>query len=197
MLFRSAHRYLRKARPGHTLQTTALVHEAYLHLEEHHHARFQHRAYFIAICALLMRQILIGHERNRRAAKRGAGGENLTLDDAHSVMRGRPIDLIALDDALNDLGRLDPQESRIVELRFFGGLSIEKTAEVMGLSPSTVKRHWTTARRWLHREMSRPAGRDPGTLGKGTKSTWPGAGNGDRRNVPGSERSRAAAGPAC
>jgi RNA polymerase sigma factor (TIGR02999 family) len=154
-LHRVAHRYLRKARPGHTLQTTALVHEAYLRLDQHHHARFHNQAHFVAICALLMRQILIGHERTRRAAKRGAGAENLTLDDAHAVMKGRPGDLIALDDALNDLARLDPEQSRIVELRFFGGLSIEETAEVMGTSPVTVKRHWSTARLWLHREMSR------------------------------------------
>jgi RNA polymerase sigma factor (TIGR02999 family) len=157
-LHQVAHCYLRKVRPGHTLQTTALVHEAYLRLEEHHNARFQNQAHFVAICALLMRQILIGHERTRGAAKRGAGGENLTLDDAHAVMKGRPIDLIALDDALNDLARLDPQQSRIVELRFFGGLSIEKTAEVMGMSPATVKRHWTSARIWLHRELSRISG---------------------------------------
>ena len=150
-----AHRYLRKARPGHTLQTTALVHEAYLRLDQHHHARFQNRCHFVAICALLMRQILIGHERTRRAAKRGAGGENLTLDDAHAVMKGRPVDLIALDDALKDLARLDREQSRIVELRFFGGLSIEEMAEVLGISPATVKRHWSTARLWLHREMSR------------------------------------------
>lgn len=154
-LHQVAHRYLRKARPGHTLQTTALVHEAYLRLDQHHHARFQNRCHFVAICALLMRQILIGHERTRRAGKRGAGGENLTLDDAHAVMKGRPVDLIALDDALNDLARLDPQQSRIVELRFFGGLSIEETAEVMGISPATVKRHWSTAWLWLRREMSR------------------------------------------
>ena len=157
-LHQVAHRYLRKARPGHTLQTTALVHEAYLRLEENHHARFQNHSHFIAICALLMRQILIGHDRTRRAAKRGAGGENLTLDDAHAVMKGRPVDLVVLDDALNDLARLDPEQSRIVELRFFGGLSIEETAEVLGMSPATVKRHWSTARLWLHREMSR-AGR--------------------------------------
>jgi len=157
-LHHMAHRHLRKARPGHTLQTTALVNEAYLRLEQNRHARFQNRSHFVAICALLMRQILIGHERTRRAAKRGAGGENLTLDDAHAVLKGRPIDLIALDDALNDLARLDPQQSRIVELRFFGGLSIEETAEVLGMSPATVKRHWSTARLWLHREMSK-AGR--------------------------------------
>jgi len=154
-LHQVAHRYLRKARPGHTLQTTALVHEAYLRLEEHHIARFQNHSHFIAICALLMRQILIGHERTRRAAKRGDGDENLTLDDIHAVMKGRPVDLIALDDALNDLARLDPQQSRIVELRFFGGLSVEETAEVLGMSPATVKRHWSTARLWLHHELGR------------------------------------------
>ena len=153
-LHQVAHHYLRKARPGHTLQTTALVHEAYLRLEEHHYARFQNRSHFVAVCALLMRQILVGHERTRRAAKRGAGGENLTLDDAHAVMKGRPLDLIALDDALNDLARLDPEQSRIVELRFFGGLSVEETAEVLGISAATVKRHWTTARLWLHHELT-------------------------------------------
>jgi len=153
-LHQVAHRYLRKARPGHTLQTTALVHEAYLRLEQHRHAQFQNRSHFVAICALMMRQILIGHERTRRAAKRGAGDENLTLDGANGVMKGRPIDLIALDDALNGLARLDPQQNRIVELRFFGGLSIAETAEVLGISPATVKRHWSTARVWLHREMS-------------------------------------------
>jgi RNA polymerase sigma factor (TIGR02999 family) len=154
-LHQVAHRYLRKARPGHTLQTTALVHEAYLRLEEHHNAHFQNHCHFIAICALLMRQILIGHERTRRAAKRGAGAENLTLDDAHAVMKGRPIDLIALEDALNDLARLDPQQSRIIELRFFGGLSVDETARVMAVSPTTVKREWRSGRAWLHREMSR------------------------------------------
>jgi len=153
-LHQLAHHYLRKARPGHTLQTTALVNEAYLRLEGHYHARFQNRSHFVGICALLMRQILTGYERNRRAAKRGAGVENLTLDDSNAAMKGRPVDLIALDDALNGLARLDPEQSRIVELRFFGGLSIEETAEVLGISPATVKRHWATARLWLQREMS-------------------------------------------
>ncbi len=156
-LRRVAHQYLRKARPGHTLQTTALVHEAYLRLEQYHRAQFQNRNHFVAICALLMRQILTGHERTRRAAKRGAGGQKLTLDDAHEMIRGRPVDLLALDDALTGLARLDPQQSRIVELRFFGGLSIEETAEVLGLSAATVKRDWSTARVWLHREMTREA----------------------------------------
>ena len=133
-----AHKYLRKTRPGHTLQTTALVHEVYLRLQQHH-ATFQNRPHFIAICALLMRQILVGYERTRRAAKRGGGEENLTLDDAQALTKGRAIDLIALDDALNGLSRLDPQQSRIVELRFFGGLSIEEPTEVLGLSVATVK----------------------------------------------------------
>ena len=153
-LRRVAHNHLRKARRGHTLQTTALVHEAYLRLEQYQRAYFQNRSHFIAICALLMRQILIGHERNRRADKRGKGREHLSLDDAGALTSGRSVDLLALDDALRELARLDPQQSRIVELRFFGGLSIEETAEVLGLSAATVKRHWSTARVWLHREMS-------------------------------------------
>ena len=154
-LHKVAHLYLRRARPGHTLQTTALVNEVYLRLEQYRRAHFQNRAHFVAICALLMRQILMGYERTRRAAKRGAGVENLRLEDGNTAMRGRPLDLITLDDALDGLARLDPQQSRIVELRFFGGLSIEETAEVMGLSPATVKRHWATARLWLQREMTK------------------------------------------
>jgi len=104
---------------------------------------------------MVMRQILSRYERDRRAAKRGGGEDNLTFDDAGVLMRGRSIDFIALDDALDGLARLDPQQSRIVELRFFGGLSIDETAEVLTLSPATVKRHWETARVWLRQEMSR------------------------------------------
>ena len=150
-----AHQYLRKARPGHTLQTTALVHETYLRLEQQHSPQFQNRQHFVAVCALLMRQILMGYERTRRAAKRGGGGMTVTLDDAGLAAKGRAFDLIILDDALNGLAQLDPQQSRIVELRFFGGLSIEETAQLLDLSPATVKRHWATARVWLYREMSR------------------------------------------
>ena len=153
-LRRVAHQYLRRVGPGQTLQSTALVHEAYLRLEQYQHVQFQNRAHFAAVCALLMRQILIGHERTRRAAKRGAGAENLTLDDANGVIKGRPLDLLVLDNALTDLVRLDPLQSRIVELRFFGGLSIEETAEVLRLSATSVKRRWSSARLWLHREMS-------------------------------------------
>ena len=150
-----AHQYLRKARPGHTLQTTALVHETYLRLEQHHAPQFQNRQHFVAVCALLMRQILMGYERTRHAAKRGAGITAIALDDAIAPAKGRTFDLIALDDALTGLARLDPKQSQIVELRFFGGLSIEETAQLLGLSTATVKRHWATARVWLHREMRR------------------------------------------
>jgi RNA polymerase sigma factor (TIGR02999 family) len=156
-LHRVAHRHLRKARPDHTLQSTALVHEAYLRLEKQQRARFQNRSHFLAVSALLMRQILMEYERARRAAKRGRGCEKLTLHDGIALARGNSIDLVALDDALTDLARLDPQQSQIVELRFFGGLSIEETGEVLGISAATVKRHWSTARVWLHHEMSRSA----------------------------------------
>lgn len=154
-LRRIAHRHLRKARTDRTLQTTALVHELYLHLEKYPQSSFQNRAHFIAVCAMVMRQILSRYERDRRAAKRGGGKDNLTLEDAGALVRGRSIDFIALDDALNGLAQLDPQQSRIVELRFFGGLSIDETANVLTLSPATVKRHWETARVWLRRELSR------------------------------------------
>ena len=153
-LRRVAHQHLRKARPGHTLQTTALVHEAYLRQEKQRAPQFQNRDHFVAICALLMRQILTGYERTRRAAKRGRGGLPITLDDAGAAAKARTIDLIALDDALNGLAKLGPQQIQIVELRFFGGLSIEESADLLELSPATIKRHWATARVWLHREMS-------------------------------------------
>jgi RNA polymerase sigma factor (TIGR02999 family) len=155
-LRRIAHRHLRKARPDHTLQTTALVHEVYLHLHKYPQKSFENRAHFVAVCAMLMRQILTEYERSRCAAKRGGPRRpTLVLGGIEEVEQGRPVDLLALDDALSGLARLDPQQSRIVELRFFGGLSIEETGVVLGLSPATVKRHWATARVWLHREMTR------------------------------------------
>jgi RNA polymerase sigma factor (TIGR02999 family) len=153
-LRRLAHRYLQKERPGHTLQSTALVHEAYLRLMQQGGTNFENRAHFFAICAQLMRQILVEYARSRRAAKRD-GGYKLTLNDAVALTKCRSVDLVSLDDALNGLAKLDVQQSRIVELRFFGGLSIEETAQVLGVSPATVKRHWTTARVWLHREISK------------------------------------------
>jgi RNA polymerase sigma factor (TIGR02999 family) len=151
-LRRVAHGYLRKERPGHTLQSTALVHEAYLRLEKQGTVHFKNRKHFLAICAELMRQILVEYARARRAAKRD-GGVRLSLNDAMGA-KTRDLDLVALDDALNELAKLNPQQSRIVTLRFFGGLSIEETAQAMDISPATVKRHWETARLWLHREMS-------------------------------------------
>ncbi len=151
-LRRVAHRYLRRERPDHTLQSAALVHEAYLRLEKQRISHFENREHFIAICAQLMRQILVEHARSRRAAKRD-GGYRLSLDEG---LAGKTpsVDMIALDDALSELAKLDQQQSRIVELRFFGGLSIDETSRVLNLSPTTVKRHWATARLWLHREMS-------------------------------------------
>jgi RNA polymerase sigma factor (TIGR02999 family) len=153
-LRRLAHCYLRRERPGHTLQTTALVHEAYLCLMKEPPTDLENRAHFFGVCANLMRQILVQYARRRNAVKRGAGNR-LALDDAMGVVTNRSVDVIALDDALNGLAKLDPQQSRIVELRFFGGLSIEETSEALGISPATVKRHWTTARAWLYDEIKR------------------------------------------
>ena len=152
-----AHRYLRRQRPDHTLQSTALVHEAYLRLANQKDLDLGNRSQFFGLAALIMRQILVDYARARERAKR-AGGCRVTLDDSLSLLRGKSLELIALDDALRGLAQLDAQQSRIVELRFFGGLSIEETAEVLGISPATVKRHWSTARVWLHHELSR-AGR--------------------------------------
>jgi RNA polymerase sigma factor (TIGR02999 family) len=155
-LRRLAHRYLQNERPDHTLQSAALVHEAYLRLVKQDGGKFQNRSHFLAICAQLMRQVLIEYARSRRAAKRH-GGYKLSLNDAVALAEGRSVDLLSLDDALKGLAQLDVQQSHIVELRFFGGLSIEETAHVLGISPATVKRHWTTARVWLRREMSKAA----------------------------------------
>lgn len=151
-LRRVAHRYLRKERPDHTLQSAALVHEAYLRLEKQRTGPFENREHFIAICAQLMRQILVEHARSRRAAKRD-GGYRLSLSE-DLAGKAPTVDMIALDDALNELARLDRQQSRIVEMRFFGGLSIDETACALNLSSTTVKRHWATARLWLHHQMS-------------------------------------------
>jgi RNA polymerase sigma factor (TIGR02999 family) len=157
-LRRLAHYHLRRERPDHTLQTTALVHEAYLWLMKEQPTDFENRAHFFGVCANLMREILVQYARRRRAAKRDAGYK-VTLDGV-GVSESRSLDLVALDDALHELAKLDPQQSRIVELRFFGGLSIEETSHVLGISPATVKRRWTTARVWLHDEISRATRHD-------------------------------------
>ena len=154
-LRRVAHQYLRKERADHTLQSTALVHEAYLRLEKQGAAKFENRAHFLAICARLMRQILVEYGRSRNTAKRD-GGDRVTLDGL--AFKSRSVDIVALDDALHELAKLDQQQSRIVELRFFGGLSIEETSDVLKLSPRTVKRHWASARAWLHHQISATSG---------------------------------------
>ena len=152
-LRRVAHYYLQKERPDHSLQSTALVHEVYLRLEKQGAAQFKNREHLIAICAQLMRQILVEYARSRNAVKRD-GGYRLTLD-GELAFKERSMDMIALDDALNQLAKLDPQQCRVVELRFFGGFSIEETARALSLSPTTIKRHWSTARLWLHHQMSK------------------------------------------
>ena len=155
-LHRLAHHYLQNERRGHTLQSTALVHEAFLRLVNQGHHHIANRRHFFAISARLMRQVLVQHARGRDAVKRD-GGLKLTLDDAVLPARKRSVDLIALDDALSELARLDPQLSEIVELRFFGGLSISETARALHLSSATVKRYWAIARAWLHDEMNSTA----------------------------------------
>jgi len=152
-LRRVARRYLGRERPDHTLQSAALVHEAYLRLVHKEPPQWQNRAHFFGVAAQLMRHLLVDHARNRRAAKRGAGAPRLSLDAQMVLPQKREVDLVALDDALNKLAGLDAQQSRLIELRFFGGLSIEETAVVLGISPATVKREWATARAWLQREM--------------------------------------------
>ena len=157
-LRRLARRYLWHERPDHTLQSAALVHEAYLRLVHQEPPRWQNRAHFFGVAAQLMRHILVDHARNRLAAKRGAGVPRLTLDPKIALPQNREVDLVALDDALTRLANLDPQQSRMIELRFFGGLSIQDTAVVLGISPTTVKREWVTARAWLQREMKKDSG---------------------------------------
>jgi RNA polymerase sigma-70 factor (ECF subfamily) len=152
-LRRLAASYLRRERPGQTLQPTALVHEAYLRLLKDRPDRWQNRAHFCAIAAHSMRQILIERARARGALKRGGGAPRVTLDEALVAGGERSIDLVALDEALDRLAQFDPEQARLVELRFFGGLTVEETAEAMDISPATVKRHWAVARAWLAREL--------------------------------------------
>ena len=155
-LQRLAHYYLQRERSDHTLQSTALVHEAFLRLAGQNPPQWQNRAHFFGIAAHVMRQILVEYARAHNAAKRGGPGTcKLTLDEALDLPKKVDVDVIALDGALDRLNQLDPQQSRIVELRFFAGLTIEDTSEVMGISPATVKRDWTSARAWLYREIDR------------------------------------------
>ncbi len=159
-LRRLAAGYLRHERPGQTLQATALVHEAFVRLSAERARPWQNRTHFLAIAALSMRQILVQRARTRRAAKRGGDPERITLDEALLAAPGAAspggVDVLALDEALTRLAALDPDQAKIVELRYFGGLTVDETAEAMSLSPATVKRHWTLARAWLRRELLPP-----------------------------------------
>ena len=145
--------YLRREQPGHTLQPTALVHEAYLRLVNQTQVRWQNRAHFFGVAAQMMRRILVDHARSRHAAKRGSDAARLSLDENIDVSVERAAELIALDEALAALAAIDEQKSRIVELRFFGGLSVEETAEVLGTSAPTVKRQWRMAKAWLYGQV--------------------------------------------
>ena len=153
-LRRQAARYLRRERAGHTLQTTALIHEAYLRLVDQRNVQWQNRAQFFGIAAQLMRRILVDHARTKKRAKRGGSDIRVSLGDALGSSKVQDLDVVALDEALDRLAEFDEQQSRIVELRFFSGLTVEETAEVLAISPATVKRDWSVARAWLHREIS-------------------------------------------
>ncbi|HET9710687.1 MAG TPA: sigma-70 family RNA polymerase sigma factor [Pyrinomonadaceae bacterium] len=154
-LRRLAHRYMTRERAGHTLQTTALVNEAFLRLVNRKNLQWQNRAHFFGIAAQLMRTILVDHARSHASAKRGGGARKLELDEAMVVSQQKASEVIALDDALKQLALLDPQQSRIVELRFFGGLTVEEAAEVLQVSPATIKREWSTAKAWLYHELAK------------------------------------------
>jgi len=153
-LRRVARRCLVGQRRDHTLQSTALVHEVFLRLIDQKSVRWDDRMHFFAVAAQLMRRILVDHARRRNAVKRGGNNITVTLDERVAPAKQRELDVVALDDALNELSRMNPQHSRIVEMRFFAGLSIEETAQAMGISPATVKRDWAVARAWLYRELA-------------------------------------------
>ena len=153
-LRRMAHRYMNRERPGHTLQTSALVHEAFLRLVDQRDAHWQNRAHFFAIAAQMMRRILVDYARGRNYKKRGGDAPRVELEEAMIVSQQRAAEVIALDDALKGLAEFDVRKSQIVELRFFAGLSIDETAEVLSVSPATVMRDWTLAKAWLKKEMA-------------------------------------------
>jgi RNA polymerase sigma factor (TIGR02999 family) len=153
-LRRIAHRYMRRERDGHTLETTALVNEAYLRLVGQQKIEWQNRAHFFAVTAQVMRHILIDHARRRHYAKRGGEAEHISLEEVHVMSLERAAELVALDEALQELARLDPRKSRVVELRYFGGLSLEETAEVLEVSTMTVRRDWRAAKAWLYKAVT-------------------------------------------
>ncbi|MBV9008162.1 MAG: sigma-70 family RNA polymerase sigma factor [Verrucomicrobia bacterium] len=148
-----ARRYLERERAGHTLQATALVHEAYVRLVDETRVSWQNRAHFLGVAAQVMRRVLVDYARAHRSLKRGGTAETLVLEDQMELAGEESIDLVALDDALRDLAAIDPRQSQIVELRFFGGLTVAETAHVLDISPRTIKREWRVARAWLRREI--------------------------------------------
>jgi len=149
-----ARRYMARQNPGHTLQTTALINEAYLRLADQKDKKWQNRSHFFAVCAQAMRHILVDHARSRQAARHGGGARAVSLDEAAVVSEERTADMVALDDALKELAGVDLRKSQVVELRFFGGLSVEETAEVLKISPVTVMRDWSLAKAWLYRALA-------------------------------------------
>ncbi|HET6852732.1 MAG TPA: sigma-70 family RNA polymerase sigma factor [Pyrinomonadaceae bacterium] len=153
-LRRQAARYLRREQAGNTLQTTALIHEAYVRLVDQRNVQWQNRAHFFGIAAQMMRRILVDHARAKKRAKRGGSDVRVSLGDATVAVKGQDLDVVALDEALERLAQIDEQQSRVVELRFFSGLTVEETAEVLHISTATVKRDWNMAKAWLHRELS-------------------------------------------
>jgi RNA polymerase sigma factor (TIGR02999 family) len=153
-LHRLAQRYMADERPGHTLQTTALVNEAYLRLVYSQHSNWEGRTHFFGVCAQVMRRILVDWARSRQALKRGGDVPALDLDEALAAAKQPGTDLVAMDDALQALTAVDPRKGRVVELRFFGGLSVKETAEILKMSPETVQRDWKFAKSWLRRELS-------------------------------------------
>ena len=154
-LRRLAHARLRNERPGHTLQSAALVNEAYLRLIGLDAPQWESRTHFFAIAARLMREVLVDYARRHRAGKRGGGACKVSLEDATGVSRRQDVDVVALDDALDALAKIDPRQSQVVELRFFAGLSLQEISAALQVAPATVQRDWTAARAWLHREMSK------------------------------------------
>lgn len=153
-LRRQAARYLRREKAGHTLQTTALIHEAYVRLVDQRQVQWQNRAHFFGIAAQMMRRILVDHARSKQRTKRGGSDIRVSLNDLQVPTQSQDLDVVALDEALERLAAMDEQQARVVELRFFSGLTVEETAEVMSISPATVKRDWSVAKAWLHRELS-------------------------------------------
>src|SRR5712692_10387036 len=153
-LHRLAHRHMRLERPNHTLQTTALVNEAYVRLVDQRNLHWKNRAHFFSIASRLMRRILVDLARAHKRAKRGGGAPQVSLDEAAMVSSERAAELVALDEALTTLAAIDQRKSQVVELRFFGGMSVEETAEALRVSPVTIKRDWSTAKAWLYREIA-------------------------------------------